>query len=113
MKLQVFKLAVVTVLLYGCETWALTKKLESELNSFGTSSLRIILGVKKLDKVPNAITYENSGEKPMILSVRERQLRHLGHILRLNDNEPAKKFALYEAAHGSRRQERPKLNFVQ
>ena len=40
--------------------------------------------------------------KPITLILRERQLRHLGHVLRLSDSEPAKTLALYDPVHGHR-----------
>ena len=38
-KVQVFRSLVLSVLLYGCETWTLTRDLRRRLNSFGTRSL--------------------------------------------------------------------------
>ena len=44
-KVRVFSSLVPPVLLYGCETWTLTKDLRWRLNSFGTRSLRRILAI--------------------------------------------------------------------
>ena len=38
-KVRVFRSLVFPVLLYGCETWTLTRDLSQRLNSFGTRSL--------------------------------------------------------------------------
>ena len=43
-KVRVSKSLVLPVLLDGCETWILTRDLKQRLNSFGTRSLRRILG---------------------------------------------------------------------
>ena len=43
-KVQVFRYFVLPVLLCGCETWTLTRDLRRRLHSFGTKSLRRILG---------------------------------------------------------------------
>ena len=53
-KLRVFRALVLPVLLYGCETWTLTKSLRSRLNAFGTRSLRRILGYRWSDFVSNS-----------------------------------------------------------
>ena len=45
-KVRVFRSLVLPVLLYGCETWTLTKNLRRILNSFGTRSLRGLLGYR-------------------------------------------------------------------
>ena len=52
-KVRVFRSLVLPVLLYGCETWSLTKDLRRRLNSFGTRSLRRILGNRWSDFVSN------------------------------------------------------------
>ena len=44
-KVHVFRSLVLPVLLYGCETWTLTKDLRRRLNSFGTRSLRESLAI--------------------------------------------------------------------
>jgi hypothetical protein len=51
--------------------------------------------------------------KPLTRILRERQLRYLGHVLRLDDNEPAKIFALYDPTHGHRKRGRPRLRFTE
>jgi len=112
LKINIFKTAVLSVLLYGCETWVLTKHLEQELDGFGTNCLRFILGIKRIARVRNEAIYEQSKMAPVTRLVRARQLRYLGHVLRLNDNEPAKIFALYTPSHSKRKRGRPKQSFI-
>ena len=45
-KVEMFKMLVLPVLLYGSETWTITDDLKRRLDSFGTSSLRKILGYR-------------------------------------------------------------------
>ena len=52
-KVRVVMSLMLPVLLYGCETWTLTKDLRWRLNSFGTRSLRRILGYRWSDFVSN------------------------------------------------------------
>ena len=52
-KVQVFRVLVLPILLYSCETWALTSSLNRRLNSFGTVSLCRILGYRWSDFVSN------------------------------------------------------------
>jgi hypothetical protein len=83
----------------------MTKHMELELDGFGTNCLRIIKGVKRIARVPNEVIYEQTGMKPLSRILRERQLRYLGHVLRLDESEPAKMFALYDLAHGHRKRD--------
>ena len=48
-KVRVFMSLVLLVLLYGCETWTLTRDLRWRFNSFGTRSLQRILGYRGLE----------------------------------------------------------------
>ena len=52
-KVRVFRSMVLRVLFYGCETWTLTRNLRQRLISFGTMSLRRILGYHWSDFVSN------------------------------------------------------------
>ena len=112
LKINIYKTAVLSVLLYGCETWVLNNQLDQELDGFGTNCLRIILGIKRTDRVHNDTIYKMTNMGPITRIVRPRQLRYLGHVLRLDPSEPAKRFALYNATHGKSKQGRPKLAFT-
>ena len=52
-KICVYKAAVLTSLLYGCETWTLTKKQVKRLEKFHQTSLRRIARIKWFHKVTN------------------------------------------------------------
>ena len=52
-KVKVYKQLVFPVVLYGCDTWTLTAALRSRLDTFGTKSLRWILGYRWFDFVSN------------------------------------------------------------
>ena len=52
-KVRVFMSLVLSVLLYGCETWTLARDLRRRLHSFGTRSLQRILGYCWSDFVCN------------------------------------------------------------
>ena len=113
-KVKLFKALCVTVLLYGCESWVITKDMENRINSFATSCYRIMLNIKRLDRVPNDRIYEMTESKPLIEQVRMRQLRFLGHILRMPEDEPAVRlYALYIPSHGRRRPGRQRTTYLQ
>ena len=52
-KIRTFNSNVKTVLLYGSETWRLTKKIITQLQTFTNRRLRYILGVWWPKKIPN------------------------------------------------------------
>ena len=63
-----------------------------------------MLGIKRTDRVPNETIYAITDTKPLIRTTIYRQLQFLGHILRMDDLEPSKIYAMYEPPHGKRPQ---------
>ena len=68
---------------YSCETWTLTGELRRRMNSFGTMSLRRILGYRWHDYISNDLVLREAGLRQVTCIVRERQLRLYGHVARL------------------------------
>ena len=104
LKVNIFEAACVSILLYGCESWIIDKKLNNTLNSFTTNCYRIMLGIKRIDKVSNDIVYRTVGRDKLTLQVQQRQLRFVGHSLRRNENDPINKYVFWapEERHGKR-----------
>jgi hypothetical protein len=50
LKIRIYKTIILTVVLYGCETWSLTLREEHRLRVFESRVLRRIFG-PKMDKV--------------------------------------------------------------
>ena len=89
-KVNLFYTICVTILLYGCESWVIShdmEHVESKINAFATSCYRIMLNIKRKDHVPNTMIYSMTNTEPLIHCVRNRQLRFLGYILRLPEEE--------------------------
>ena len=63
-KMKSFNTTCITVLLYGCESWVISKDMENKINSFGTSCYRIMLNIRRIDRVPNAIIYSLTESAP-------------------------------------------------
>ena len=104
-KVKLFNTTCITVLLYGCESWFISKDMENKINSFGTYCYRIMLNIRRIDRVPNATIYSFTESAPLIERVRLRQLRFLGHVLRLPENEPVRDFVMYVPTHGRKKPE--------
>ena len=78
LKTNIFSAAVISIQLYGCESWVITPSIESQLNTFGTKCLRSILRISILDHTPNSEIYERAGLRPIATIARKRQLKWLG-----------------------------------
>ena len=83
MKHSFFQAAVVSILLYGCTTWTLTKRLKKKLDSNYTRMLRSILN-KSWRQHPTR--HQLYGHLPPITkTIQVRQTRHAGHCWRSRD----------------------------
>ena len=60
MKRSFFQAAVVSILLYGCTTWTLTKRLEKKLDGNYTRILRAILNKSKAPTIRSPTTYHEN-----------------------------------------------------
>ena len=77
MKRSFFQAAVVSILLYGCTTWTLTKRLEKKLDGNYTRMLRAILN-KSWRQHPTG--HQLYGHLPPITKTTQvRRTRHAGH----------------------------------
>ena len=83
MKHSFFQAVVVLILLYGCTTWTLTKRLEKKLDTNYTRLLRAILN-KSWRQHPTR--HQLYGHRPPITkTIQVRQIRHAGHCWRSRD----------------------------
>ena len=113
-KVRVCRSLVLPVLLYECETWTLTKDLRRRLNSFGTRSLRRILGYRWLDFVSNERLLRETQMRFVICLVRERQLWLYGHAAHFPDADPAHQILSAMESHEWRRpMGRPRGSWLQ
>ena len=83
MKRSFFQAVVVSILLYGCTTWTLTKRLEKKLDGNYTKVLRAILN-KSWRQHPTR--HQLYGHLPPITkTIKVRRTRHAGHCWRSRD----------------------------
>ena len=83
MKRSFFQAAVVSILLYGCTTWTLTKRLEKKLDGNYTRMLRAILNKSGRQHPTKHQLY---GHLPTITkTIKARRNRHAGHCWRSGD----------------------------
>ena len=74
-------------MLYGYETWTLTKDLERRINDFETKSYRYILGISYREHKTNVFVYnmieEFVGKTEHILTmIKRRIMSYFGHVMR-------------------------------
>ena len=83
MKRSFFQAAVVSILLYGCTTWALTKHMEKKLDGNYTRILRAILNKSWRQYPTKQQLYGHL--PPVTKTIKVRRTRHAGHFWRSRD----------------------------
>jgi endonuclease/exonuclease/phosphatase family metal-dependent hydrolase len=109
-KLHVFNLTVMTILLYGAESWPVTTSVEQRLAVFHHKHLRKILhqrprqvngewrypcSTKELLRMANSLPMENI--------LRCRRLQWLGHVIRMDSSRFTKRLLTGQLHHPCRR----------
>ena len=104
------KLRFASILLYGCTTWTLTRRLEKKLDSNYTRKLWAILN-KSWRQHPT--THQLYGHLPPITkTIQVRRTRHAGHCWRSRD-ELISDVLLWTPTHGRAKAGRPARTYIQ
>ena len=106
MKRSFFQAAVTSILLYGCTTWTLTKRLEKKLGGNYTRMLRAILN-KSWRQHPTRHQLP-----PITKAFQVRRTRHAGHCWRGRD-ELIRDVLLWTPTHGRAKAGRPARTYIQ
>ena len=110
MKRSFFQAAVTSILLHGCTTWTLTKRLEKKLDGNYTRMLRAILN-KSWQQHPTG--HQLYGHLPPIKkTIQVRRTRHAGHCWRSRD-ELIRDVLLWIHTHGRAKAGCPARTYIQ
>ena len=110
MKCSFFQAAVVLILLYGCTTWTLTKRLEKKLDGNYTRMLRAILNKSWWQHPTRQQLYGH--QPPITKTIQARRTRHAGHCWR-NRDEPIRDVLLWIPTYGRAKAGRPARTYIQ
>ena len=110
MKRSFFQAAVVSILLYGCTTWTLTKRLERRLDGNYTRMLRAVLNKSWRQHPMRLQLYGHL--PPITKTIQVRRTRHAGHCWRSKD-ELISDVLLWTPTYGCARVGRPARTYMQ
>ena len=99
-KVNVYEACVISTLLYGSESWTMRAHQEKRLNVFHMRCLRRILGITWQDKVTNKLVLEKAGIPSLYTLLKQRRMRWLGHVTRMEDGCIPKDLLYGELATG-------------
>ena len=110
MKRSFFPAAVMSILLYGCTTWMLTKQMEKKLDGNYTRMLRAILNKSWGQLTTKQQLYGHL--PPITKTIKIRRTRHAGHCWRSKD-ELISDLLLWTSSQGRAKAGRPARTYIQ
>ena len=110
MKRSFFQAAVVSILLYGCTTWTLTKQMEKKLDGNYTRMLPAILNKSWRQHPTKQQLYGHL--PPITKTIQVRRTRHAGHCWRSRD-ELKSDVPQWTPSHGRSKAGRPARTYIQ
>ena len=110
MKCSFFQAAVVSILLYGCTTWTLTKRLKKKLDGNYTRMLRAVLNKSWWQHPTRHQLYGHL--PPITKTIQVRRTRRAGHCWRSKD-ELISNVLLWTPAYGQAKAGWPARTYIQ
>ncbi|KAJ4431659.1 hypothetical protein ANN_20258 [Periplaneta americana] len=95
LKVRIYKMDILPVVLYGCETWTLTLREEQRLRVFENKVSRKIFGAKRDEisrewrKLHNAELHALYSSPDIIRNIKSRRLRWAGHVACMGETRNA------------------------
>ena len=86
-KYNLYKSLILSILLYGCETWTITEREEKSIQAFENKAHRRLLCITyhqyKTNKYVQVIILNQIGKyEPLLNTIKRRKLKYFGHICR-------------------------------
>jgi len=85
-RVRLYESLVTSTMLYSAELWPLTIPQKKRLDAAHHKFQRRLLGITWKDKVRNEDIRNQTEQQRMDLVIKERRLRWLGHVLRMEDD---------------------------
>ena len=112
-KARAFDAYITSVFLYNSSTWTLTKTEEASIDSFQRKMIRInVLNIAWPKKISNERVYQISKLQPWSEKIQKQKLTWFGHVMRMDENIPARKALKYAMQPFKRAQGRPKETWI-
>ena len=107
LKVLLYKTSIKPTLMYGCETWPVTQRMEDRMDATEMRMLRHIYGISYEDHVENTEIRRQAGVKEMSSYMRKRRLQWHGHVCRRDEDEDIRQVTNIQVG-GRRKRGRPR-----
>lgn len=106
-KRKTFNTCILPCLIYGCETWALSKFHRDKLQSCQRAMERSMMNIRKLDKINNKTIRTKTKVTDILTKIDEQKWRWAGHTMRNINEKWSKVITNWYPRDGKRKKGRP------
>ena len=107
-KIRLYRALVLTALLYGAETWPMTKTNMKRLDAAHHRWQRRILGITWKDKITNEEVRRRTALEKLEEMLKKTRLRWLGHVHRADEERIMKQALSWKPSGWRRKRGRPR-----
>jgi hypothetical protein len=111
LKRKVYNQCIQPALIYGCQTWALTKRMQDRLRTTQRCMERIMLGITKRDRKTVTWIRQQTGLQDIVVRIKQQKWQWAGHLARTNDNRWTKRVTEWIPLDAKRKRARPKTRW--
>ena len=113
-KIRIYRAAVLTLLLYGSETWIAIKSHVHRVEVFHQRCLRRIIRIKWFSNTINEIVLQRAGIENVATVISRNRLRWFEHVARNKDfiRTLAQKLLQWKPTHRKRSRDRPSKSWL-
>src|SRR5271156_3922108 len=86
LKTKVYNQCIQCAMTYGCQTWAITKRMEQRLRTTQRSMERAMIGITRRYHRTNVWVRQQTGVQDIIVRIKQLKWQWGGHVARINDN---------------------------
>src|SRR5271167_3490088 len=86
LKRKVYNQCIQATMTYGCQTWAVTKRMQDRLHTTQRSIERAMIEITKRNRKTNTCVREQAGIQDIVVRIKQIKWQWAGHLARIRDN---------------------------
>ena len=108
---KIYRVIILSTLLYGAETWTVYRRHVKKLHAFMMRHLRSIMTIRWQDKVTNIKVLKQAGLPSMEDLLIRKNLRWTGHLLRMPTDRLPRQVLYSQLPDGQQPRGHPRLRY--
>ena len=112
LKKKIYNQCIQAAMTYGCQTWAVTKRMQDRLGTTQRSMERAMIGITKRDHKTNKWVRQQTGVQDILERIKQLKWQWAGHLARIPDNRWTKAVTEWIPLDKKRKRARPRTRWI-